>query len=333
MVEALALGVGGAWGGAVDNFLAYLPAGVDRWVVVYEPGFHARAVEAVVARVAVERLFAAGEADPDDVRRAAEETTGRDDVGYLEFVVTDGRFDHGGIDYRDAVRPFASWPSSRVRLCFDVWDDVFPLLFAERREDLVAWCGEVAGRVAGARSFAYDGAGAGALAWSAGPWVRCDGATDADYLLPVGEIACRPTGLDGDLDVDGWVIGSIPFGLKYGRVRRGSLRLRFAGGEVVSVGGDHAGLCADVEMVMERVPQLRLVSEVGIGQSRAATAASEVVPAGMQWHERRVGLHVGLGAELPDTVDERAHLTSHHLDLVLAAGTVRTGCGEVVLAW
>lgn len=343
MVEAVALGVAGgrrpaahgeaAWRAAVANFLSYLPDGVRRWVVMFEPPFHARAVGEVVARVEVEALFAAGHADPGDVLRTAEATAARDDVGYLEFVVTDGRFDHAGVDYREAVRPFASWPNHRVRLCFDVWDDVFPVLFGERRDDLVCRCAEMAARVDGAGPFAYEGPGTGGLVWSAGGWVRCDGATDADYLLPVGEVACRPSTIDGELDVDGWVIGSIPFGLKYGRVRRGDLRLRFEAGEVAAVGGGRAGLCRDVDLVLERVPQLRLVSEVGIGQSLAATEASAVVPAGMQWHERRVGLHVGLGAELPDTVEERTNLTTHHLDLVLAAGTVRTGSGDVVLDW
>ncbi|HEX8581722.1 MAG TPA: hypothetical protein VF640_05320 [Acidimicrobiales bacterium] len=342
MVEAVALGVAGrrevaaaerSWAVAVRNFAAHLPRRVRRWVVMYEPAHHAEAVARVAPLLEVEHLFAAGLADPAEVRRVAEATTGDGEVGYLEFVVTDGRFDHDGVDYRDAVRPFASWPNDRVRLCFDVWDEVFPMLFAERREDLVGWCGEVAGRVAGCRSFAYEGRPGGWLRWSAGAWVRCDGSTDGDYLLPVGEVACRPDAVDGELVVDGWVIGSIPFGLKYGRIHAGALRLGLRSGEVVAVGGDDVGLCRDVEMVMERVPQLRLVAEVGIGQSRAATAASRVVPAGMQWHERRVGLHLGLGAELPDTVVERTHLTSHHLDVVMATGSVTTDAGDVVLAW
>lgn len=322
-----------AWDVAVANFASHLPRRVRRWVVMYEPRHHAEAVARIAPLLEIEHLFAAGVADPGEVRRVAEATTEDDEVGYLELVVTDGRFDHDGVDYRDAVRPFADWPNDRVRLCFDVWDGVFPILFSERREDLVGSCAEVAGRVAGCRSFAYEGRPAGGLRWAADGWVRCDGGSEGDYLLPVGEIACRPAVVDGELVVDGWVIGSIPFGLKYGRIRAGALRLGFRSGEVAEVGGDDAGLCRDLEMVMERVPELRLVAEVGIGQSRAATAASRVVPAGMQWHERCVGLHVGLGAELPDTVGERTHLTSHHLDVVLAAGSITTAAGDPVLDW
>lgn len=324
---------GGAWDVAVRNFLDHLPRRVRRWVVMFEPRHHAEAVARITPHLHVAHLFAAGVADPDDVRRVAEASTPDGDVGYLELVVTDGRFDHGGVDYRDAVRPFASWPGDRVRLCFDVWDGVFPILFSESRQDLVGWCTDVAGRVAGSRSFAYEGRPGGSLRWTADAWVRCDGATDTDYLLPVGEIACRPDGVDGELVVDGWVVGSIPFGLKYGRIRAGALRLGVRSGVVTAVAGDDVRLCRDVEMVMEHVPQLRLVAEVGIGQSRAATEASGVVPAGMQWHERRVGLHLGFGAELPDTVAERTHLTSHHLDVVMAAGTITTAGGDVVLAW
>lgn len=325
----------GGWQAAVEIFISYLPPDVRRWIVLLEPPLHHRIFEEISSSIVVNRLFLAGQADPRAVHEAAEDAADQDDVGYLEFVVTDGRFDHGGVDYREAVRPFAGWDNSRVRLCFDVWDGVFPALFSEPRADLVRRAREMQARVGEVRALSVESNGGGRLGWdcATGPWTRCDGESTSDYLLPVGEIACRPSGLEGELPVDGWVIGSIPFGLKYGRIKPGALRLTFRSGEVAEVGGNDVELCRDIEVVMERIPELRLVSEAGLGLSGAATKASELVAAGMQWHERRVGVHVGLGAELPETIVQREHLTSHHLDIVLAGGTLTDQAGDVVLSW
>ncbi len=38
---------------------------------------------------------------------------------------------------------------------------------------------------------------------------------------------------------------------------------------------------------------------------------------GYIWHEKRLGLHLGFGAELPDFGPRERRTTAHHLDAVL----------------
>ena len=77
---------------------------------------------------------------------------------------------------------------------------------------------------------------------------------------------------------------------------------------------------------------LRSLSEVGIGQSRAVSRAARLCPAGLLWHERHRGLHLGLGAELPETFDPKLRTTGHHLDVVLATGSLRRGT-HLMMRW
>jgi hypothetical protein len=56
---------------------------------------------------------------------------------------------------------------------------------------------------------------------------------------------------------------------------------------------------------------------------------------GYRWHERHFGLHLGLGAELPEFLAAGARRTTgHHLDLVLRRGLLRSSLqGETLLEW
>ena len=96
----------------------------------------------------------------------------------------------------------------------------------------------------------------------------------------------------------------------------------FQSGHVVKVSGERSDLCRDFEMAMELVPGLDHVGEVGLGQSVAVRAARDIHERGCIWREKQLGVHLGLGAELAEAFDAADRITGHHVDLVLATGSL-----------
>ena len=84
-------------------------------------------------------------------------------------------------------------------------------------------------------------------------------------------------------------------------------------------------------MTLERIPGLRYIAEIGVGQSKAVSRAAKKQTGACLWHERHFGLHLGLGATLSDEPGKRR--TPHHLDLVLRSGCVADQRGRVILHW
>jgi hypothetical protein len=327
--------VDSAWARALENFAGYLPRGVTHWVVALELPAHTKIAESLIPRLGSAEVFVLDESPPATIAAAGTDHLARDDVGFLEFAVNDGRARTAEIEYSRALMSFARWPCSRVKLCFDVWDDNFPTLFAEPPLAVKGRCRSIRMRLetAGRLSYREDPHSSGlALDCAESRWVEYSGTEEYDYLLPSGEVACLPRSVAGVVDFDGWIIGTVPFGLKYGRIRKGDLRIEFADGQISRVSGRSARLCADLDLVLGNVPGLRAVAEVGIGQSRAVTRAVRLHEAAYQWHERHFGLHLGLGAELAETLDSGERATGHHLDLVFATGTLTGETGEL-LTW
>ncbi len=247
--------------------------------------------------------------------------------------MVDGETTHHGLDYREALMEFGRWDVERVKLCFDVTGANFDLLFGDDPFAVRAACERLRERLADAPRLEYRSAAGSALALACDPahWRVHSGLEPDDYMLPSGEIENLPTAADGELVVDGWLIGTIPFGVKYGRIRAGELTLTMRGGSIVGVAGERAALRADVEEALISLPGLRHVVELGLGQSKAVARAAAVHEVGCVWHERHYGLHLGLGSALVETPGERKK-SHHHLDIILASGQL-TANGRAVLAW
>ena len=247
--------------------------------------------------------------------------------------MVDGEATHRGIDYGEALMDFGRWDVERVKLCFDVTDANFDALFGEDPAEVLARCVRLRAALAGATRLEYRSDAGSALALGCDParWRIHSGLEPDDYMLPSGEMECLPTAADGELVVDGWLIGTIPFGVKYGRIRAGQLTLILANGLIAGVGGDHPVLRRDVEDTLAALPGLRHVVELGIGQSHGVARAAAASAVGGVWHERHFGLHLGLGSALVETPGEpkKSH---HHLDLILASGHL-TANGRPVLSW
>jgi hypothetical protein len=307
---------------ALANFRLCLPK-LDHWTVAFEPLHHAGIVRDLASIFRRRELIRLGLDPP--ARLAESERRHRDDEqsGFLELAVCDGDLLHKGIDYSAELMAYAGWPSHRVRLCFDVTDSTFDQLFAENPKQVQRRCAGLLRRLERQTQIRVEGAGSAAVIVepNVSTWVAFTGLGPADYIVPAGEVACAPRAVDGSINIEGWVVGTIPFGPKYGMIEAGTAKLTVRAGRVTRVDGKGRALCRDLELVLDRVEGLRVVAELGFGQSRAVARAARRERVGCLWHERHLGVHFGLGATLAP--GDRA--TPHHLDIVLKRGRA-TGC-------
>jgi len=323
------------WDAAIAHFLEYLPGSISHWLILVEGPSHALISSALRARLPSCELVILADATAAQIATLESRYACCHEVGALQFFIKDG-IQRYSRESRDALRQFSAWPCSRVRLCLDVWDDNFPALFSEPPQDVARRCRELKAILAGEPVLVCDSESPARsqleIRCGASEWVTYTGFEDFEYMLPSGETACLPRSAAGTLSLDGWLVGTIPFGLKYGRVHPGDLVLRIEEREIRGVSGGRADLCRDFEQALDRLPGLRCLVELGVGQSHAVVRAAKQHPAGCLWLERRFGVHFGLGAELPETFDADQRTTSHHLDFVLATGSL-SGAREILLRW
>jgi hypothetical protein len=321
-----------SWSTAITNFAECLPPGIQRWVLVCDRDHQIALAQRLSKKLPTSDFVLLGYDTADRVRALAERHLDDPAVGLLEFICCDGSRMRWRRNYQKALLRFAQWPPERVRLCFDVTDLNFRDLFSEdprrvrtrsralRRRLLKE---ERVALTSGKSSFVVQCRGA--------EWDVHSGLEKDDYVLPSGEVECVPRSVDGDLEVNGWIVGTIPFGMKYGRIDPPALALRFRRGEVVDMGGNHRLLRKELEMAFATHPGLRRVAELGIGQSRAVHHAARREEVGCLWHERHFGVHLGLGAGLREEPEDRR--TKHHLDIVLATGRLAGAKDSTILAW
>jgi leucyl aminopeptidase (aminopeptidase T) len=324
-----------AWQRAAEHFRQSLPEGVTEWIVLAESGAHANVIAALKAQMTIAEVVTLGEDPPELLVAVAARYARQQHAGLLDFALANAEVRYDG-RYLAGLRQFATWPAKRCRLCIDVWDLNFASLFAEPPGDVTRRCQAMAARLRGKDRLTYRAqAGKSQLdfACAASEWVVYSAAEDYDTTLPSGEVACLPQSVDGDAELDGWIVGTIPFGPKYGRIGNGDLGISFRHGEVVALHGGHHELRADLERILDRDPGLRSVGELGIGQSLAVRASQDLHQRGCLWHEKITGLHLGLGAELAQTSAIEDRRTGHHVDLVFAHGTLTAGPDDVLLDW
>jgi hypothetical protein len=141
-----------------------------------------------------------------------------------------------------------------------------------------------------------------------------------DHVLPAGEVAARPLSVDGRVDFNGTVMGTIPFGFKYGLIAPGGLVLDFHGGVLANVTGTNTALIRDLEKVINRFPAITCVGETALSINMGITALAGI---GYQWEERYPGFHLGMGGEISENLSSLAERSCpHHIDFVLAAPTI-----------
>jgi hypothetical protein len=327
------------WNRAIGNFLTYLPKHLTDWILVFDRRFHSRIVAELAKRLTNVNLLEINEAMPNEVRRLGKLKRTDDQAGFLDFGMRYTEFEYDEEHPVYALDVFVSWPPSRVRMCLDVSDLNFCDLFSESPSSVAKRCIDLRDRLDQGSTLFYldrkDKRSPLRIDCTGSRWTAYSGVEEFDYLLPSGEVACLPKSVDGALRVHGWVIGTIPFGWKYGHIQRGDLSLRFERRRVVRIGGNNRKLCADMEVTLNRVPRLQFVSELGIGQSRAVTKAAEKHVVGYRWHERHFGVHLGLGAELPESLEPGVSRSAgHHLDIVLGSGSLANSSStREILHW
>ena len=207
---------------------------------------------------------------------------------------------------------FDDWDRTRIRLLADVPDFLFDEIFSTSRTDLQRLASRLHAKVRVAEKLVIQGPGTN-LEVRVTEWYANDGKPE-DHILPCGELAGIPTSIEGQVTVDGTMLGTIPFGFKYGRIRQGDLILEFKV-HVVGVSGAHRALVHDLEGIFARLPALRRIGEAAISFN---TGIEHLPGIGYQWEEKYPGFHFGMGAELSEnltTLSER--VCNHHLDVIL----------------
>jgi len=327
------------WDRPFGNFLGYLSRDIDHWIVVYEGSFQSEIASQLKTRLKSAEFFDLEKEAEQTIRNMGNSNLANDRVGFLEFVIRYPASVYGGHSPgAEGLDVFVLWPQSRVRLCFDVTDNNFHELFSETPEEITQRCCRLRDQVAEIDTLIYSNDDTNdplRLGCAGSEWTAYTGFGQTfDYLLPSGEVSCMPQSIDGRLEVEGWIVGTIPFGVKYGRIGKGELEMRFENRKIVNIDGANRNLCSDLEGALSSAPRLQVVSEAGIGQSLAVSRAAVSHRIGYSWHERHFGLHLGLGAELPKEDESNAPQTGgHHLDIVLATGMLGTSTGQDILKW
>ncbi|GAB4186493.1 MAG: hypothetical protein Tsb002_10980 [Wenzhouxiangellaceae bacterium] len=324
----------GEWPQALINFQRSLPTAVSRWVLIYQGRFHSAIARSLATTIPIVESLDLDTATAVSVQRLLDSYQSQTATGIVRFHQRDQAEQYPRAPGLDALHALSDWPPGRIRLCFDVTDQNFPWLFAEQPQQVHERCTRLAERLRGVQRLTVDTQPGCRFEahFDDAQWTVYSGVGSHDYQLPSGELFTLPQSIDGRFDAAGWLIGSLPFGIKYGRLQPGELLLEFKQGELHSIGGNNRPLCKDLYEAFDRLPPLSQVVEFGIGQSQAVIAAAARHQLGYLWHEKAYGVHLGLGAELPENIGPDSRQTSHHLDFVFAAGELRDSNGRV-LAW
>lgn len=226
--------------------------------------------------------------------------------------------------YRNLIKnlgAFDYWDIERIRLLADVPDTLFDGFFQEPKSKLQELAGRLIQKVQDASTIVVKNDNGTHLVVSVerGAWYSIDG-KPSDHILPCGEISTIPITVNGVVSFEGTILGTIPFGFKYGKIRRGNLILEFEDGEVQRVSGNHWKLVQDVRNIFAKLPGLKRIGETSISFN---TAIRELAGVGYQWEEKYPGFHFGLGAELSENLTDLSERhCDHHVDFVLEDSSI-----------
>jgi hypothetical protein len=193
---------------------------------------------------------------------------------------------------------FDFWDTPRLRIIADVPLELFNQAFAQSKTDLVRRADSIMQRLANVDSIEITTTSGTELVVRfenhPTPWYPNVG-NPGDHVLPAGEVAARPLSVDGRVDFDGTVMGTIPFGFKYGLIAPGGLVLDFHEGLLTNMAGTNTALIRDLEKVINRFPAITRVGETALSINMGITALAGI---GYQWEERYPGFHLGMGGEI-----------------------------------
>jgi hypothetical protein len=195
------------WDRAAGHFLEYLPDTVTSWFVLLDLPAHRQIAKSLIPHLKLNELFVLGETDPKRVLEAGRKHALSEDVGVIEFIIKDGTSRYGGRDYHDGLQEFSYWPCHRVKLCLDIWDDNFPLLFAEAPRVLEERCCLMRKRLMVESLLECENEHATrapmVLDCTDAVWTTYSGFEEFDYILPTGETACLPQSVNGVIALEG----------------------------------------------------------------------------------------------------------------------------------
>lgn len=227
---------------------------------------------------------------------------------------------------------FDFWDIPRFRIIADVPFEIFGQIFAQSKADLVQRADWILERLTDIGSIEVRTNGGAELvvklAKDPTPWYRNVGNPD-DHVLPVGELAARPLSVDGRVDFSGTLLGTIPFGFKYGFIQPGELVLDFSHGLLTNINGTNTPLIRDLEKIINHLPSLARVGETSMSIN---TGITKLAGTGYQWEERYPGFHFALGAELSENITSLAERECpHHVDCILSDPTI-TAANKTIFA-
>jgi hypothetical protein len=314
---------------ALGNFLRYLPHDVDEWLLFYDSRFTKETALRLGEAIRTREVVDLRRTSANEITRLDETYFPKKHVGALFFSLFHAGEKHSK-DYLatfDRLNVFDTWPSSRCRIVDEVTDETFDVLFQTSPDSLRDECLEILDRCRQSDRARFSAAtGSLDIRYDPKSGVPYTGFEPYEFNIPSGEVAFRPIDISGRISFCGWIIGSIPFGQKYGRISNTQLTFTFENGKITEVSGSAAELLTDLEITFSRSPALRDVKEFGIGLNIAASALARRHTVGLQWMEKCRGLHLGLGAELTEHLsDYRMRRTHHHLDLVFERGELLVG--------
>lgn len=252
----------------------------------------------------------------------------RDDptaVACLAYLLDSGRLVRDST-YRSHIKNlgvFDFWDVTHLRIIADVPLELFGQAFAQSKTDLIQRADRIMQRLAGVDSIEISTPDGTELIVKVPtdpmPWYPIVG-NPRDHVLPAGELAARPASVDGRVDFSGTIVGTIPFGFKYGLISPGELVLDFHDGLLTHMKGTNTSLIRDLEKVINRFPTITRVGEAALSIN---TGITKLLGTGYQWEERYPGFHFGLGAEISENLTNlEERVCPHHLDFVLAAPTI-----------
>ncbi|MEK6334023.1 MAG: hypothetical protein AABM67_03680 [Acidobacteriota bacterium] len=314
---------------ALKNFLCYLPATVDEWLIFYDSRFTKEIARRVAEAIRVREVVDLRQTRAEHVSTLDETCFPFPQIGALFFSLfhAAGSYSNEYLNAFERLNVFDTWPSNRCRIVDEVTDSTFDDVFQTSPDSLRDDCFETLDRCrqSDRARFSAD-TGSLDIRYDPKSGVPYTGFEPYEFNIPSGEIAFNPIDINGRISFCGWLIGSIPFGQKYGRIGDDQLILTFDNGRISGVSGSRGGLVSDLEATFGRSPALRDVKEFGIGLNTAASALARRHTVGLQWMEKCRGLHLGLGAELTEHIsDHRLRRTHHHLDLVFDRGELLVG--------
>jgi len=246
-------------------------------------------------------------------------------VACLTYLLDYGRVARDST-YRSHIKNlgvFDFWDIPRFRIVADVPLALFDRIFSQSKTDLIRRANSIMQRLAGIDSIEIRTPTGTELivrvAKDPTAWYANVGNPD-DHVLPAGEIATRPISVDGRVDFSGTLIGTIPFGFKYGLIQPGELVLDFHQGLLTHIDGTNKPLIRDLKRIINRLPAIRRVGETSLSIN---TGITELEGTGYQWEERYPGFHFALGAELSENITSLAERECpHHVDCVLSNPTI-----------